>query len=121
MVDKDEPKGRGVIPEVEAVPTVDAIRNNYDYKLEKVIKLIKEQKDTCVDGFIVWGGNPEVDGLGWGLSLDGKKIDYKMEPADDFKVDGLRVRACIFRTGEKFPCRCTAPLDIYGVRSIQKL
>jgi hypothetical protein len=44
VIDKNETKGRGVMPEVEAVPTVDAIRHNYDYKLEKVIQLIKEEK-----------------------------------------------------------------------------
>lgn len=40
VIDKDELKGRGVIPDVEAVPTVDYIRRNVDYKKEKAIELI---------------------------------------------------------------------------------
>lgn len=43
VVDKNETKGRGVIPEVEAPPTVEAIRQNRDYKTEKVIELIKQK------------------------------------------------------------------------------
>jgi hypothetical protein len=45
VIDKDEVKGRGVIPEVEAPPTVEAIRNNVDYKTEKVIRLIREKNN----------------------------------------------------------------------------
>jgi hypothetical protein len=41
VIDKDELKGRGVIPEVEVLPTVEAIRHNADFKTEKVIDLIK--------------------------------------------------------------------------------
>ena len=90
--------------------------------MEKVVDLIREQKDTCVDGYIVWAGNPEVDGLGWGLSIDGKKMDYKMEPpSEEFRVNGLKVHACLYKTKEQFPCRCVTPFNIYGVRSIQKL
>lgn len=43
VVDKDEKKGRGIMPEVEVVPTVNAIRRNADFKMEKVIELIKER------------------------------------------------------------------------------
>ncbi len=41
VVDKDAAKGRGVMPEVEALPSVEAIRRNEDYKTDKVIELIK--------------------------------------------------------------------------------
>ena len=43
VVDKNEEKGSGVLPEVEALPTVDAIRRNADYKTERVIELIKQK------------------------------------------------------------------------------
>lgn len=43
VIDKDENKGYGVPPEVPALPTVDAIRRNEDYKMEKVKALIKER------------------------------------------------------------------------------
>jgi len=42
VIDKNYPKtGRGVIPEVESKPTVDAIRRSVDFKLEKAMELIK--------------------------------------------------------------------------------
>lgn len=44
VIDKNATKGRGVIPEVEADPTVDDIRKGVDYKMEKVKELIKEKE-----------------------------------------------------------------------------
>jgi hypothetical protein len=45
VVNKNEPKtGRGIMPEVEVKPSVDAIRNNADYKLNKVMEFIREDK-----------------------------------------------------------------------------
>ena len=42
VIDKDIPKdGRGVLPEVFAGPTTNAIRRGADYKMEKVMELIK--------------------------------------------------------------------------------
>lgn len=43
VIDKNEPKGYGVQPEVPALPTVEAIRKNEDYKMEKVKALIREK------------------------------------------------------------------------------
>lgn len=42
VIDKDAQKGRGVMPDVEALPTTEAIRRNADFKMEKVVELIKE-------------------------------------------------------------------------------
>jgi C-terminal processing protease CtpA/Prc len=45
VIDKNTPKiGRGVQPEVPAVPTVEAIRNNRDFKVEKAMELIQKDK-----------------------------------------------------------------------------
>ena len=45
VVDKNYPKtGKGVQPEVEAKPTVDAMRRSADFKLEKAMELIKKDK-----------------------------------------------------------------------------
>ncbi len=45
VIDKNYPKtGKGVQPEMEARPTVDAIRRNVDFKLEKAMELIKKDK-----------------------------------------------------------------------------
>jgi C-terminal processing protease CtpA/Prc len=42
VIDKNIPKdGRGVQPEVSALPTTEAIRRGADYKMEKVMELIK--------------------------------------------------------------------------------
>lgn len=43
VIDKDEVKGSGIQPEVPALPTVDAIRRNEDYKMEKVKELIRKK------------------------------------------------------------------------------
>lgn len=44
VIDKEAEKGSGVQPEVSALPTVEAIRRSEDYKMEKVKKLIQNQK-----------------------------------------------------------------------------
>jgi C-terminal processing protease CtpA/Prc len=45
VMDKDQPKtGHGIFPEVQVLPTSDAIRRNADYKLDKVMELIKDDK-----------------------------------------------------------------------------
>lgn len=44
VIDKNAEKGRGVQPEVEVVPTVNAIRRNADFKMDKVIEMIKEKQ-----------------------------------------------------------------------------
>jgi C-terminal processing protease CtpA/Prc len=49
VVDKDLPKnGRGIMPEVEVLPTIDAIRRNVDFKKEKAVELIKERSQLEV-------------------------------------------------------------------------
>jgi hypothetical protein len=43
VIDADLPKnGRGIIPEVEALPTVNDIRSNIDFKMRKVTEMIKQ-------------------------------------------------------------------------------
>jgi len=45
VVDKNYPKtGRGIQPEVLVTPTVEAIRRGEDYKMEKVLEMIKKNK-----------------------------------------------------------------------------
>jgi Peptidase family S41 len=46
VIDKTIPKdGRGVQPEIASLPTIDAIRRNADFKVEKVMELIKADKN----------------------------------------------------------------------------
>ena len=45
VIDKNIPKnGRGILPEVEADPSVDAIRRGADYKMDKVMELIRNDR-----------------------------------------------------------------------------
>ena len=45
VIDKDSPKtGKGVQPEIESKPTIEAIRKGNDYKLDKAMELIREDK-----------------------------------------------------------------------------
>jgi len=45
VIDKNIPKnGKGVQPEVLSLPTVEAIRRNTDFKVEKVMEMIKKDK-----------------------------------------------------------------------------
>ena len=48
VIDKNAPKGYGVPAEVDALPTVEAIRRNADFKTEKVIEIIKSSRPLSV-------------------------------------------------------------------------
>ena len=51
VIDKNYPKnGRGVQPEVESLPTIEAIKRGADYKVEKAMELIKNDKKTNPPG-----------------------------------------------------------------------
>jgi hypothetical protein len=41
VINKTEERGRGIIPEIEVKPTVESIRRNADFKMERVVELIK--------------------------------------------------------------------------------
>lgn len=43
VIDRNSPRGRGILPDVESKPTVDAIRKNEDFKIDKVKQLILEK------------------------------------------------------------------------------
>jgi C-terminal processing protease CtpA/Prc len=45
VINKDFPKtGKGVQPEIEAFPTIDAIKTGADYKLDRALELIRRDK-----------------------------------------------------------------------------
>jgi C-terminal processing protease CtpA/Prc len=47
VIDKNYPKtGKGVQPEIEVKPTTEAIRRGADYKVDKVMELIKKDKES---------------------------------------------------------------------------
>lgn len=48
VIDQKSPKnGRGVQPEVESFPTVELIKRNVDYKVEKAMELIRKDKQKA--------------------------------------------------------------------------
>ena len=46
VIDKNEKKGRGVMPQVEVLPNTEDIRRNVDFKMRKVMELIKEKQNA---------------------------------------------------------------------------
>ena len=49
VIDKMAPKnGRGVQPEVESFPTIDAVKRGADYKLEKAMEMIRVEKSEKI-------------------------------------------------------------------------
>jgi C-terminal processing protease CtpA/Prc len=48
VIDKDTPKdGRGIQPEVESKPTIENVRRGVDFKLEKALELIAQDKQAA--------------------------------------------------------------------------
>jgi hypothetical protein len=47
VIDKDAEKGRGLMPEVESLPTARDIRRGADFKMEKVIELIQKNASSA--------------------------------------------------------------------------
>ena len=45
VIDKDIQKGKGIQPEIPALPSVEAIRRNIDFKVEKAMELIRLDKE----------------------------------------------------------------------------
>jgi hypothetical protein len=43
VVDRNEQKGHGIMPDVEAKPTLEAIRRNEDFKMDRTIRMIRER------------------------------------------------------------------------------
>jgi hypothetical protein len=46
VIDKNEQKGRGVMPEIEALPNSYDIRRNVDYKMEKIYELLRKDSSN---------------------------------------------------------------------------
>lgn len=87
----------------------------------------KENSDTkqtisfCSDGYIIFGGPRESDGLGWYFSPATETGIYPLEViADSLKTDSLFVNACLQNTGRKLTCQCPDPLDLYVFVSVDR-
>jgi len=48
VIDRNEQKGRGLMPEVESKPSVEAIRKGIDFKMQKALEIIKTKGEASV-------------------------------------------------------------------------
>jgi hypothetical protein len=73
----------------------------------------------CFDGFVIWGGDPAVDGAGWYLS-SGSKSYFLEEFPTAYMTDSLPVHACVRQTDRaKFTMSMTT-IYYYEIVSINK-
>jgi hypothetical protein len=88
----------------------------------------KQQPDFCKEGYIYWGGDPAVDGLGWyfaeGRTSAGMTF-YQIKDSElnnEYKnyTDSVAVHICLRKTNERAPCFCAASTMYYHVISIKK-
>lgn len=84
----------------------------------------KDNEDFCTNAAVMWGGDPNADGLGWFLVTDSVNSFTFYIPQnlpDSLKIDGQLVNVCLYKTKENFYCECPSPLKKYHITSIRKL
>lgn len=77
---------------------------------------------ACKEGYILWGGPREADGLGWYFAAgEGLSDRYILqEVPDTFKKDHTAVSLCLDQTDELYHCFCATPMPVWRVTSIKK-
>jgi hypothetical protein len=78
--------------------------------------------DICTTAMVHYGGDPNVDGLGWILVTDTVTWQYEVAENLDasFKTEGLMVDFCYYRTEKDFICLCPPPVKkIVHITSIK--
>jgi hypothetical protein len=81
----------------------------------------------CATGYIYWGGDYAVDGIGFYFA-DTREGNWRAkqlkadELSSEFKslTDSVAVNICLKKTDERAPCFCVSPSYYYKVVSIQK-
>jgi hypothetical protein len=67
---------------------------------------------VCTTATVHYGGDPNVDGLGWILVTD--SVSYKYEAPENlnasFKTEGLLVDVCYIFSDNDFVCFCPPPV-----------
>ncbi len=68
--------------------------------------------DICTTAMVHYGGDPNVDGLGWILVTDTATWQYQSPENLDasFKIEGLMVDICYYKTERDFICLCPPPV-----------
>ena len=81
------------------------------------------QTESCKEGFIIWGGTPAADGLGWYFSENknssGKAYKFDNLP-EAYQKDKLAVRLCFYETAETYACFCAVPMPLYHITTIEE-
>ncbi len=78
--------------------------------------------DICKTPMVYYGGDPNVDGLGWILVTDTVTWQYEVPENLDasFKTEGLMVDICYYKTSRDFICLCPPPVKkIVHITSIK--
>ena len=80
----------------------------------------KSSQSDCKDGFIFWGGEPAVDGIGWFFSTNPDRSDFMVLDSLDnaYKIDSLPVHVCLSKTNNRFYCFCAGEHYYYHVNYI---
>ncbi|MBK8496306.1 MAG: hypothetical protein IPL50_15845 [Chitinophagaceae bacterium] len=67
--------------------------------------------EICTTAMVYYGGDPNVDGLGWILLTDTAAFKYQVADNLDnqFKIDSLMVDICYIVTDKDFVCFCSTP------------
>ncbi|WP_207497168.1 hypothetical protein [Aridibaculum aurantiacum] len=68
---------------------------------------------------IEWTASPEVDGLGWVLSLPKDQVEVPLNLSEDYKKHGMEVIVSFKRTNQRVPCRCAEPKYYVEITSIR--
>lgn len=89
-----------------------------------IVSCKKNNADTsiCTTAKVHYGGDPNVDGLGWILVTD--SVSGKYEAPDNldnsYKTEGLLVDVCYIITDKDFICFCPPPVKkIIHITSIK--
>ena len=78
--------------------------------------------DICTTATVHYGGDPLADGLGWILITDNASGQYESPENLDasFKIEGLVVDICYYKTERDFICQCPPPIKkIVHITSIK--
>jgi hypothetical protein len=67
----------------------------------------------CTTAMVYYGGDPNVDGLGWILLTDTAAFKYQVPDNLDnqYKTDSLMVDVCYIITDKDFVCLCPPPMQ----------
>lgn len=81
-----------------------------------------ENTSICTTAKVHYGGDPNVDGLGWILVTDSVSGKYEAPDNldDSYKTEGLLVDVCYIITDKDFICFCPPPVKkIIHITSIK--